>query len=155
MARFAWREAIMGSAPSAWPRRCHRARAAKLFSGAKDGGGTGGTGDRMSDDLEQMERLAAGLLSFKHMSPYARARFQIDLRKLVTARGGLSEDGSHFDKAIASDVLSEVVERGMRQFVIELTKRARGYMDDDKIEQLEADMSNSLRDLRHFIMDGL
>ena len=88
--------------------------------------------------------MAAGLLSFKHMSPYARARFQIDLRKLVTARGGLSEDGSHFDKAIASDVLSELVEeRGMRQFVIELTKRARRYMDDDKIEQLEADMSYS------------
>jgi hypothetical protein len=94
--------------------------------------------NRMSDDLEQMERFAAGLLSFKDMSPYAKARFHIDLRKLVTARGGLSEDAGHFDKAITCDVLSELVERAMRRLVIELTARARKYMDDDKIEQLEA-----------------
>ena len=113
-----------------------------------------------ADEFDQMERLAAGLLSFKHMSPEAKARFHTDLRnccsfpfqaarscrndgcvrygsigtsasgrvkspkhkpssqrwlhKQVTARGGLSEDGRHFDKAIAADVLSELVERRLR-----------------------------------------
>jgi hypothetical protein len=42
-------------------------------------------------------------------------------------------------KSVASDVLSELVERGMRRFAIELSERARKYMDDDKIEQLEAE----------------
>ena len=34
-----------------------------------------------ADEFDQMERLAAGLLSFKHMSPEAKARFHTDLRK--------------------------------------------------------------------------
>jgi hypothetical protein len=38
---------------------------------------------------------------------------------------------------------------------IELSERARKYMDDDTIEQLEAEMSNSLRDLRDFIAGEL
>jgi hypothetical protein len=41
-------------------------------------------------------------------------------------------------------VLSELVEHGTRRFVIELSERARKYMDDDKIEQLEAEMSKQL-----------
>jgi hypothetical protein len=71
----------------------------------------------MSDDSDQMERLAVGLLSFKHLRPDAKARFRSDLRKVVASRGGLSEGGTHFDKAIAADVLSELVERGMRRLV--------------------------------------
>ena len=109
----------------------------------------------MSDDFDQMERLAVGLLSFKYLRPDAKARFRNDLRKVVALRGGLSEGGMHFDKAIAADVLSELVERGMRRLVIELSKRARKYMDDDKIERLEGEMSNSLRDLRDFIAGEL
>jgi hypothetical protein len=111
--------------------------------------------DRMSDDSDQMERLAVGLLSFKHLRPDAKARFRSDLRKVVASRGGLSEGGMHFDKAIAADVLSELVERGMRRLVIELSQRARKYMGDDKIEQLEGEMSNSLRELRDFIAGEL
>jgi len=109
----------------------------------------------MSDDSDQMERLAVGLLSFKHLRPDAKARFRSDLRKVVASRGGLSEGGKHFDKAIAADVLSELVERGMRRLVIELSQRARKYMGDDKIEQLEGEMSNSLRKLRDFIAGEL
>jgi len=56
----------------------------------------------MSDDSDQMERLAVGLLSFKHLRPDAKARFRSDLRKVVASRGGLSEGGTHFDKAIAA-----------------------------------------------------
>jgi len=52
-------------------------------------------------------------------------------------------------------VLSELVERGMRRLVIELSQRARKYMGDDKIEQLEGEMSNSLRELRDFIAGEL
>ena len=111
--------------------------------------------DRMSDDFDQMERLAVGLLSFKHLRPDAKARFRSDLRKVVASRGGLSEGSMHFDKAIAADVLSELVERGMRRLVIELSQRARKYMGDDKIEQLEGEMSNSLRELRDFIAGEL
>jgi hypothetical protein len=102
-----------------------------------------------------MERLAVGLLSFKHLTPDAKARFRSDLRKVVASRGGLSEGGMHFDKAIAADVLSELVERGMRRLVVELNEQARKYMDDDKVEQLEGEMSDSLRDLRHFIAGEL
>lgn len=111
--------------------------------------------DRMSDDFVEMERLAAGLLSFKHLKPDAKKRFRSDLRKVLASRGGLSEGGMHFDKAIAADVLSELVERGMRRLVIELSQRARKYMDDDKVEQLECEISNSLRDLRDFIAGEL
>ena len=45
----------------------------------------------MSDDFDQMERLAAGLLSFKHLKPDAKKLFRRDLRKIVASRGGLSE----------------------------------------------------------------
>ena len=103
----------------------------------------------MSDDFDQMERLAAGLLSFKHLKPDAKKLFRRDLRKIVASRGGLSE--GHFNKAIAAEVLSELVERGMRRLVIELSRRARKYMGDDKIEQIEIEISNSVRDIRGFI----
>ena len=67
----------------------------------------------------------------------------------MASRGGLSE--RHFNKAIAAEVLSELVERGMRCLVIELSRRARKYMGDDKIEQIEIEISNSVRDIRGFI----
>jgi len=38
-----------------------------------------------ADDFDQRERLAAGLLSFKCMSPTANARLHTDLRKIVTS----------------------------------------------------------------------
>ena len=38
-----------------------------------------------ADDFDLMERLAAGLLSFKHMSPYAKGRFHTDLTVSVAS----------------------------------------------------------------------
>ena len=43
----------------------------------------------------------------------------------------------------------------MGGFAIELSERARKYMDDDKVEQLECEISNNLHDLRDFIAGEL
>ena len=51
----------------------------------------------MSDDSDQMERLAVGLLSFKHLRPDAKARFRSDLRNLSgssDARNAAPTNGS-------------------------------------------------------------
>jgi hypothetical protein len=37
----------------------------------------------------------------------------------------LSEDDRRFDQTIASDVLTELAERAMRRYVIEISERAR------------------------------
>jgi hypothetical protein len=42
-------------------------------------------------------------------------------------------------------VFGEIIERGTRIFVTQLTERARGHMSEDEVERLEAEVGNTLR----------
>ena len=69
---------------------------------------------------DSMEFLASGLLALKDLSPELRSQWYDELFREIGRRGGLSDDGQYVDKAIASELFSEIVERGTRYFATEL-----------------------------------
>lgn len=97
----------------------------------------------MTADL--MELLVAGLLALKGLGSDERRRWHDELFREIGRRGGLTDDGQYVDKAIASELFSEIVERGTRYFATELIQRTRDYMDETEIERLEVELGNSLR----------
>ena len=104
-------------------------------------------------NTDPMEFLAAGLLVLNTLSPELRSRWRDELFYVVGERGGATPDGQYVDKAIASEVFSELVERATRNFAIELIERTRDRMSDDEIERLEIELSNSLRRVLDHIAD--
>jgi hypothetical protein len=95
--------------------------------------------------VDSMEFLASGLLALKDLGPDERARWRSELFRELEQRGGLTDDGQYVDKAIASELFSEVVERATRYFATELIQRTREYMSEDETERLEVELGNSLR----------
>jgi hypothetical protein len=109
----------------------------------------------MSED-DPMEFLAAGLLVLQTLPSDVRARWRGELFRVIEQRGGLTSDGKHVDKTIVGKVFSEVVERATRNFVNELTERARAdNVSEDEIEGLEVEVSNTLRKLLDHIAEKL
>ena len=89
--------------------------------------------------VDSMQYLSAGLLALKDLGPDERARWHDELFREIGRRGGLTDDGQYVDKAIASELFSEVVERATRYFATELIQRTREYMDETEIESSEVD----------------
>jgi hypothetical protein len=109
----------------------------------------------MSDD-DPMEFLAAGLLVLQTLPSDVRARWRGELFRVIEQRGGLTSDGKRVDKTIVGEVFSEVVERATRNFVNELTERARAdNVSEDEIEGLEVEVSNTLRRMLDDIAEKL
>jgi hypothetical protein len=92
-----------------------------------------------------MEFLATGLIAFETLAPDEQALWRRELFHELGQRGGLTDDGKHVVKATASELFSEVVERGTRIFAKELIERTREYTSETEIERLEVEMGNSLR----------
>ena len=100
-----------------------------------------------------MEFLVTGLLVLHTLSPELRSRWHSELFDEIGRRGGLTDDGQYVDKAIASELFSEIVERGTRYFATELIQRTRDRMSEDEVERLEVGLSNSLRRVLDHIAD--
>lgn len=92
---------------------------------------------------ERMTFLAHGFLVRDQMSPEVLVRWRTEFHSEVEARGGVVDD-RRYEKAIANEVLREVVQRASRIFRNELVPRVREYMVEDQVEALETELSGAL-----------
>src|SRR6516162_6983920 len=72
------------------------------------------------------------------------AQMHYYMLQAIAFRGGVTTDGRYLVEGVMKDVISEVVERAMRQLRNELVPRLRAFMDEDSIEKLERELSASL-----------
>ena len=92
---------------------------------------------------DRMAFLAAGFLIRNRMSPDMVARWRSEFHSEVARRGGVVDE-RRYERAVANDVLREVVQRAGRHFRNEIVPRVRKHLTEDQVEALEIELSDAL-----------